>query len=279
MGIYDNYDYVTSGLTQHFDGEFNGGLGHVSATRVWKDLVGNSDANLSEEVRWTRNSAMFSGQPSIITFDSIVTNRYTIMVTFNPVYLTGQTHSRMFGENPFPTLFTHTTSSRAYGFYAQGKDQTFPGLTIPEQGQVNHAAIRFTGTHVQLFVNGVFDSEIATSTNPPLTTVTATMGNRVSGAARQFSGKIHNFMVYDRNLSDGEILNNAEIDLERFGEDPLGRSVQLKNENEHIFPLVKGEDLIGFIPTIGNLDDLKTSDISNVVSAINEIVTRLEALE
>lgn len=204
-------EYVKLGLRHRFDTNNNDGSGtHNPTTTIWKDLVGGADATLTD-VTWT-NGAELNGNTSRISYDGIDVREYTIFTTV-AIQRTG-IYPRIFGENPYPSLYLSNTNSYIFYFYGQGKDRAFLPTSSPSYGNPTTAAIRFTGTvenggsgTVELFVNGVKAGEVEDVLQYPTPVSPKFLGSR-NDNTRTMTGRIFEHLVYDRALSDEEIYNN-----------------------------------------------------------------------
>ena len=204
---FQNQLYVTDdnaikdGLILHYDSINNTGSGHSNSTLTWKDLKGNNDGTLLDGPIWNDHSLTFDGINDKVAFRGDITNEYSIIITIKPVFA-GQ-HPRLFAENPFPTAFLHTANSYKIGFFAQGKDQIFTPSGTPMVATPTYVVLTYDSSKVSLYVNGEFVSNITTTTNPTSTAL-AYLGGRLAND-RQYTGKIYDFMIYDRVLSNFEI--------------------------------------------------------------------------
>ena len=207
-------DYIHDGLLHQFDGINNTGEGHDPASNVWVDLVSGISATL-EDVFWQDFGVVFSALTSKVIYSGQSVLQYTIFSTHRVAAFQGF-HPRLFGENPYPSLYLHSNSNYAYGLYGQGRDTYFVPQTIPPVGEIVQAAIRFGGTgSVELFFNGVLAASLEGVTLYPSPTPTMYIGCRQTDD-RVFSGEIYEHLVYNRPLSDAEIFHNFEVSKRRY---------------------------------------------------------------
>ena len=80
--------------------------------------------------------------------------------------------------------------------------------------QKTMVTITYNGEEVKLYENEKYISSLSTTTKPQ-NVVNAYLGGRSSND-RQYTGYIYNCMIYDRELSQGEICNNYEKNSQRY---------------------------------------------------------------
>jgi hypothetical protein len=201
-GVYVTKDNaIKDGLVLHYDGINNTGSGHSNSSPIWKDLQGSNNATLVGGATWVNNGLSFDGIDASATFAGNITSNYSIVVTIKPTF-TGN-HPRLFGENPFPSMYLRHTMSYGLSFYGQGKDTHFLPVTVPSLSDKTYVVITYDGVDVILYVNGVRESSMATTTLP-VSTAVAYLGAR-NTPDRYYTGEIHDFMIYNRALTPYEI--------------------------------------------------------------------------
>jgi len=208
-------DYSHRGLLHQFDGRNNTGTGvYDPNAEVWIDLVTGVQATL-QSVSWQNFGVLFSSAASKVYYQGQSVQQYTIFNTHMVSAFQGM-YPRIFGENPYPSLYLQSALDYRYGLYAQGKDTYFRPATIPAVGAVAHIAMRFGGTgEVDLFYNGTLAAIVPDVEIYPSPVATMYIGCRTAND-RAFSGEIYEHLVYDRALSDAEIYRNYLISSARY---------------------------------------------------------------
>ena len=208
-------DYIRQGLLHQFDGKNNTGNGvHNPDSDVWVDLVTGVQATL-QSVSWQNFGVLFTNVASKVFYRGQSVREYTIINT-HMVSALQRTHPRIFGENPYPTLYLNSTLNYAYSLFDQGKDTYFRPRTAPAQGEIVQIAMRFGGGGVvELFYNGILIASIPNVELYPEPVLTMYIGCREAND-RAFSGEIYEHLVYDRPLSDGEIYHNFLVSKRRY---------------------------------------------------------------
>jgi hypothetical protein len=94
-----------------------------------------------------------------------------------------------------------------------------PGIdkatALPYQGQDIHLAGTWTTSEVNLYINGVLRS--TASTNAALPSKSTLRISSEGGRARGVNGTVYNCSIYNRSLTQQEILQNYNATRKRFG--------------------------------------------------------------
>ena len=214
--------YVTSGLVLHYDGINNTGNGHSGTTTTWKDLSGNNnDGRLSKATGnnfyWESNNITLSNVSSTLgTYVDTPLNlngkERTIFYTIDANGLKGSVWGDTDSGNKYG-LFNYETFVANRGDSTSTQDRI--SYTFNKSGIYNYA-VTLSSTEIKLYVNGALTN-----------TTTNTIGLKTSNNLRILSAyyssqnatnlKMYNFMVYDRPLTDKEVLENYKIDKSLYG--------------------------------------------------------------
>ena len=218
-------EYIADGLVQHYDALNNTGSGYDSNATVWKDLVGNNDGTLQLGVNWDTNRLDFNN--GRVRFNGNITNEFTIMGT---ILLKKQgIHPRWFGDPRYACVYFHTNAgvNNPYAIaYFSNTDGTIPAFddvfntrntaVIPPENEVFHIAVRRGSTKiVELFINGIKVGE-TTRAVPDVANVTNAYLGGNSGTTRFFTGSQYSNMIYNKPLTDTEIMNNFIVDRTKY---------------------------------------------------------------
>lgn len=221
-------DYVTSGLKCWLDGIQNISDGHSTTTTTWADLSGNNKYatmyNLnSTGSGWYEKYIQFNGTNSYATIAAVLgnnrTSNYTVEVVFDS---------------------DNYSSSNQGGVFVSGFGYTTAQLRVQLNGVVNAFGGSNTGTIYSYPITNSYNCltfAVGTGScnfyvNGQNTTTGTYAGISPSefpaiylGLSRSLSGsvirygkvKIYAVRIYNRALSEEEILQNYNIDVERFG--------------------------------------------------------------
>ena len=192
---------------------------------LFKDLRGTNDG-IVENAVFDNGALIFNGVNSIVEYNGIITPQYTLMGTMaiehdatlntarNPRFIDGT-------NNTYPGLYyrnvvSGTDRDFAYSLWAHGKDQALINpRTSPPDGELVHIAYFWTGTYFQLYINGVFRTQIATTVAPASRSKNWLGGSKTT-PDRYLKGKICSFMRYDRVITPAEIMQNYIVDKFEF---------------------------------------------------------------
>ena len=215
--------YITDELVAQWDGEWNigGGL-HDSNTTVWKDISGHGRDLTSSSFRWIDNAlddsasnirldlGDLSGEfPSAITLEAVVRcpnfrNNGFIFDFYN--------HS-----SAGISLYT-TNMASPYGIRAQLRNSTGNNntgvATVNAQYQTAVTLVwEAIGGRLYGFGSLTFPSSSLAFTVPPVYYLLGAS----NGSYNNFRGFVYSLRVYNRGLTDQEILANYMVDKQRFG--------------------------------------------------------------
>jgi len=213
--VFDHRVHTQRGILTHFDGIDNTAQGvHDPSAVTWMDKAHGAIATL-QDITWQDNGAVFGRNEAKVLYTGKQLSDYTIISTHRIDQFIGS-HPRIWGDNPYPSLYLQSNHNYAYGFYGQGKDTVFPGRFVPPLGKLIQAALRFSGTTVELIFNGIKIDEITGVTGAIGLPAPIYLGSR-SDNTRTLRGAIYEHLVYDRALSDAEMLYDFEVSQLSYG--------------------------------------------------------------
>lgn len=208
--------YITDGLVQQYDGIWNAGGGiHADTATVWKDIVGENDATLTQYATIAQDCLQIQGRSGYAaSFRGDITDEYTIEAVVL-CQIPAESSPRITAEPPYPSLYFYTSprASTYLAFYGQGKDAVF-SYSGRDRTIRRHYAMTYAGGVLQSYVSGDAYGSMETSTLPSSVSV-ATIGNRLAGG-RGFNGEYCAFRRYNRALTADEIAANYAVDQVRF---------------------------------------------------------------
>ena len=209
--------YVSNGLVLHYDAINNTGNGHSSNTTTWKDLSGNgNDAKITGGT-WGTNYLRFTqsneqnGVKTNSNFPIDFNNTFNIVFTLSSV----SSVEALFGARTSTTdgmmLFNYNDNNRLTLDTKGGGSRVILGDRLSANRKYN-LTVTFSGTTAKLYINGQLTNTVTftdASLNFPLTIFTA--GTRTNSL-----GDIYSVKVYNRALNATEILQNYNVDNERY---------------------------------------------------------------
>ena len=209
--------YVSNGLILHYDAINNTETGHSSNTTTWKDLSGNGNDATITGGSWSDNYLTFTqsnqqnGVKTKKNFPIDFNNTFNIVFSLSSIggadVLFG---SRTTTSNGM-MIFNYNTNNRLTLDTIGTNTRTVLGERLAANTLYN-LTVTFSGTTAKLYLEGELVNTITFtdgSLNFPLTIFTA---NQQSNAR----GNIYSVKAYHRTLTDTEVLQNYNVDNERY---------------------------------------------------------------
>ena len=232
----DSTSYVSSGLVAQWDGVENAGRGlHDDSAAVWRDLVAGREFALTG-VTVNPDCMTFAGSASsygeLSAADTLATFTANNSGTLEIAYASsrGTATDEVLLETP-------ADSGLAYGLHYEAGVRCY---VVPYAGSTNQRMFLFaagTAKHTSSvrYNSGAPDSLFANGTQVPHRTDGKTswltegdktiIGTRASKEKTHFMGSIYAIRLYNRHLSDREIIGNEWVDQMRMtgtaGDNPL----------------------------------------------------------
>lgn len=242
-------EYTSQGLLVHYDAINNTKKGHNNNTNIWEDISGNNnDATLNNfdiTNAWKNNALTFSGNKYGSTSSEYVNfNLGTQDATEFTITLFTKQGDWSVNEDRYQRLFYSRNSdnsavdqfgiypsyqSNAYAgyieFYGSASSKFIPSYSFGTLEKYGLSVTCSNNTKFKVYKNGVLKKEfdIAESTYAEVSHITCSkilnysmlLGN-LSGNNRPYKGEIYNFKIYDKVLTNDEIIKNYEIDNLRY---------------------------------------------------------------
>lgn len=223
-------EYVQNGLQLHYDAINNTGNGHSNTTTTWKDLSGNHRDGVVTDVTWSSNYAKFNGTSSWVNCGEMNYDNVTIEViaSYDYIFLDRETDLvSNFDNGGYGILSMDNNGIRTHRFSVM--------LENGFQRAISNEKIQ---TGKKYFLYGVYDGSLITLyendnkyqitianeniifpwNNTPMTIGINADGNQgVLADFTAFLGNIYAVRIYNRALTEQEVMHNYEIDKERYG--------------------------------------------------------------
>lgn len=209
-------EYITDGLLLHYDGINNTGNGHDSTTTTWVDLSGNGNDATITGGTWENNSVKFtvaSTENGIKTNNNFPLNfSQTMNVVFKYTEIDGI--DPVLGSRTDYTdgffLWNHTDNLR---IDTKGESTRISVGSRLDANTDYNITVTFSGTDVKVYRNGVLD------TTTTFTTASLDFPLTIFTAAEQSNslGNVYSVKVYNRALTDAEVLQNYKMDKVNYG--------------------------------------------------------------
>ena len=218
--------YVTDGLILYYDAVNNTGNGHSNTETTWKDLSGNgndlvlSNFDNTTTSGWSENALNFDG---IDDFGAISTLTQTLQ---GDVTISTKIYSQ--NANNYKGIYGNyvDTDYGVSGILAQYQDGVMrigynSNIVDISSDLVTNKEITLTvqmGTSIgtRVFINGELVGEMHSDSDAAQPGTDFWIGKAFNTTDRYFLGKMNNFMVYNRILSDSEIKQNYAADEAKY---------------------------------------------------------------
>ena len=219
--------YITDGLIAMWDGEWNiGPYTHSYESLIWKDLVGNNDATIISNGGAIINDQSISFNANdFATIEKTASWQMIEICCYPNISRGNKTYNLFVG---MPGLWNNTTNSATlvFGFDSSTKPYWFPYITQYKSGYLplntawgtTYPISPFTITYGRTCggVNGNLNNLSGSNNNYYYSNyrgINVPYGNNSATAQIEY----YNIRLYDRILSEEEVLHNYEVDRERFG--------------------------------------------------------------
>lgn len=232
--------YIQEGLIHQYDAIENVGYGeHSNETVVWRDLIGGKDVTLLKvaatvtsidefngKVRWFNDAFEMDGSVdrysgfSTLGGTEEIPEEFTLEGSLQLDFYRGNSSGNITGiceiyaPNGVVLFRCDGSGSSNIGVYAG----EFFDLASVFIGYKKRHTVTFKNNVLKVYVNGNKVIERQYSTTPSF------IGRKdyISPIWQAYYGyrgpfRIHNFMVYNRALTDAEVAHNYATDKERFG--------------------------------------------------------------
>jgi hypothetical protein len=231
VGNWRGPNIVKDGLVLYLDaGSPNSYINGISGTS-WKDISGNSTiGTLTNGPTFNSGNGgniVFDGVDDIVSFSSLTAyggtnpHNYTAWIKFN----NGSSYKWILNNGDGGSGTSLIIYNSKLGFFYRGGQAVVQANTTLSIETWYHLSVSYLGeTTVKMYVNGVLDATKNTlfpTAGVGTSTWSATNQNPRLGAwfngSFPFNGSIATTQIYNRALSDTEILQNYNATKARFG--------------------------------------------------------------
>lgn len=213
-------DYTTDGVIAYYDAENNIGNGHSNTTNIWKDLTGNeNDAKLSafnfnEQSGWKEKTIQLDDDDEII-YPVQFPKSSTISVEIVLTEVSYKYMEILSADNGWSSFCAHTWNDDGSiyiggNYEASRKDRFIPtdiNYKLPLNKPVLLTYTYNADTKVaRLYINGEKKAEKVYVSDP----------EEITSFSTNAQGQYHRISIYNKELTQEEIINNFNVDKERF---------------------------------------------------------------
>ena len=195
--------YISDGLVLWYDGINNNGNSNITSNysvTTWKNLANSSyNGTLKNSPTWYDNYLSFNGTNNWVSIAQMNFNNPTVEVVIQKSeYTTGPEES-----------IVANFEGGGYGFSLYNKK--------------TYASISYDGKKMNLYTDGLlYDAYSITGSigvpesNTPMVIAANPRGTSTTDPNRFFKGNIYSVRIYNRALTQEEILHNYNYDKQRF---------------------------------------------------------------
>ncbi len=213
-------DYVQKGLMLHYDAVKNTKNGHDKNATEWYDLSGNGRNGTLHEAIWTEDGLYFDGINDWVGIGQMDYENITIeaVVKYNKIaegetYIVGNCQGGGYG------LVVWNTKNAIISNINNEYDAAYGSNS---QSNVKYSISgKYNQKEIALFENGKKDSKekigkiTKTANNTIMALGANPTGNEVNDA--YLNGTIYSVRIYNRALTDDEVMQNYKIDKMLYG--------------------------------------------------------------
>lgn len=223
--------YVQNGLIAYLDGINNTGNGHSNETQTWKDLSNHgNDATLYNNPTWSNNSLTFDG----IDDYGVLTN--TANQEF-PNGLTIETRVKVLSVDNESnlTFITFLDNNNSYsprdGLSQQMNKDTrkfFNRISVNNEWVISYqqessnpeeyytVTTIYDGKKEKIYINGILDNSESKTGTYSQSSKPFNIGRQIQEGGYKANVEFQNVLIYDRALTENEILRNYQADIARY---------------------------------------------------------------
>ena len=224
--------YIQNGLQLHYDAINNTGNGHSESTDVWRDLSENhNDGILNGGPTWEQNCLILDGTNDWVNCGEQNSDYQTIIVTFSANAINTGTYNTCIVGNwdsgGGGVMITPSSRriSADFDIYNEDRDYGYQIISSNDEAQLQKiysVTISYDGQNETMYLNGnIINSKNAEGKiKKPINSTIYALGVNPTGSNPQqewFTGKIYSVALYNRALTEDEVLYNYEIDKIRYG--------------------------------------------------------------
>ena len=244
--IYNISDYVDNAIL-HYDGK---NKGNVDVTI--KDITENNNNGSLNNVESKEDYLLFSGNGSITTNNSISINtEETVEVLVNP---SNSNNSVIYSGSQNEKISLGVYNGYLIATNQESRYQTFELPTNYSDGSIKSLVVTYKDNNYEIYYNG-YKLNKRSNTDYWGANENTYIGQDSSGN-NKFSGKIYSVRIYNKALSDAEVIKNYNVDTLRYNLD----NKIIKQEATRIIP-----------EQVGNISSTTGSVILNNYDAHLEI--------
>jgi hypothetical protein len=206
-------EIVTSGCVLNVDAGMSGSYPNVGTT--WYDVSGNQyNGTLTNGPTWissgTSSSISFDGSDDYVTFGGVLpisNNKLSIETLYNMSQYQPQNQNRLLSKGDYYVLYFDGSNSLDF-YTAQTTPASIGGYGGSFLNSWKHIITTYDGSNKYFYINGVLTKSGATTGNISAGEETLNIAAFRNDPKYTLNGRMSHMRMYDRALSQSEILQN-----------------------------------------------------------------------
>ncbi len=230
--ILDTSKYVQDNLVLFYDGLNNTGSGHSNKATTWKDLsTSNFDGTLMNfgDNSWNYNSLTFDGIDDWVKIAQMDYSNITMEVVMEYNNLDGDSEidvvtnweSGGYGIDIHDPTDSTYKDRNTFAVFLLGKRYQYVRADNPAKiGKKYILTGSYDGSIMKFWENGIKkESNVEGTIGNTQNNTVMVLGGQPNGiwCGPSFTGKIYAVRIYKRALTDEEVKQNYELDIQRYG--------------------------------------------------------------
>jgi hypothetical protein len=222
--LWDAVSYVpvTSGSVLFLDAGDSSSYSGSGST--WNDISGNANNGTMTNVTYSSSNGghmVFPGNGYVNCGNASslnISGAFTINVMLNTNTIATGTWLTLVakGDSSYRFQFQDSSAKWAFGTSGLSSVDTYSNLSCTTNNW-HMATVVYDGTTKKIYINGVLDVSGAVTGTLSTNAFNVYIGENAQATSRYFNGKISAVQIYNRSLSQSEIVQNFSYFRTRYG--------------------------------------------------------------
>ena len=214
--------YVSDGLVLWYDGYANTGADRIYTSTTWKNLANSSyNGTLKNSPTWYDNYLSFNGTNNWVSIAQMNYSTTTQEVVTQKTSSTGSNEYIVGNQQNMGNGIIYSKNGYVISdYYING---SFRNIDAPYTlNKINSNSVSYDGSSLNTYSNGTISNSLSISgaISAPTGNTLMALGVNPYGstydAGTFFKGNIYSVRIYNRALTEEEILHNYNYDKQRF---------------------------------------------------------------
>ena len=215
-----NSNYVQDSIALYCEATNNIGGVHSNTTKTWRNLRGNNggiliNMNTDEGGSWGTNYLSFSGENDYVSIphsSAIAPSSFTIELVLNREEILNSKKSTILSKWVGYKIELNTDNTISFGI--NDNDSYCTSTKAITLGEDCNIAVTYENKTQKIYINSELVGQKAITSDYSYSAVNLTIGTYDTDYP--FKGKIYAIRMYNRCLSEEEILRNYNVDKQKY---------------------------------------------------------------